>query len=375
MPRWLAGEALDDLPPLAPPTPVELSTQFTAMEQVAIATALATPDICLITGEPSDRRVRVAHTIASRAGLRGDRVLVLSPEPIDCGGIACADGACCHVRAREPANQTRRTFWNWLTGLVRARPSATAAGAPNVVAATYRDPPAIPFDLVIAADAHTLSDAEITAVAVRGRRCTLIGTLSSHSSFGRLWQRLAFEPWAREGEHIVCRLRRIPDCDRGQLESEPVADRPDIELRILAEAGGEPQLAEVVFPQGMRIAEAKSYVFDQLGEAPLCNGLSGGTWSETADGIAVDLGGSANEMLLDVPLANGIRELVQPTDHGWTTCGLRFARSAGWSRDSAGIWVEQHCGRHDRGRTVCLDRVPTGKTEASAGRAAKALAQ
>src|SRR4051812_5124567 len=110
MPRWLAGEALDDLPPLATPTAAESSPQFTALEQVAIATALATPDICLIHGDSSDRRVRVAHAIASRAASRGDRVLVLSPNATVCGDSASADCARCDLCAGKAAKNGRQTF-------------------------------------------------------------------------------------------------------------------------------------------------------------------------------------------------------------------------------------------------------------------------
>jgi hypothetical protein len=361
VPRWLAGDALDDLTPIAAPASADLSTHFTALEQAAIATALATPDICLIQGASSDGRVRVAHTVASRAATRSDRVLLLSPEPMLCCGRACADGArCLMCAAQAPAPKVRRTFWSWLASLFRARPPTVAASAvtSKIVAATYRDAPIGPFDLVIAADAHTLSDAEFTSVAERARRWVFIGGPSSHSPFHRLWQRLAFEPWVREGERIVCRLRPVPDRHREQLESEPVADRPEIELRILAEPTGEPHLAEVVFPPGMPIADAKCYVFEQLGEAPLCGTLGNGSWSETPEGITLDLDEPSGAVPSDVPLSNGIR----------------FARSAGWSRESARTWVEQHCGRHDRGRTVRLDHRPIGPTEKMAGRAAETLA-
>jgi len=375
MPRWLAGEALDDLPPLSAPTSAECSPQFTALEQVAIATALATPDICLIHGDSSERRVRVAHAIASRAALRGDRVLVLSPSATVCGDSASADCARCDMCAGKTATKGRQTFWSWLTGLLTSRPAtAASADSSNIVSATYRDSPTTPFDFVVAADAHTLSDAEMTSVAARGRRCTWIGTLSSQSSFRRLWQNLAFEPWTREGERIICRLRPVADHNRDRLEREPVADRPEIELRILAEPSGEPQLVEVLFPQGMQISEAKNYVFEQLGEAPICNGASSGLWSEAADGIRLDLDESASGPLSDVPLANGIRELVEATGNSWTTCALQFARSAGWNRESAAGWVEQHCGRRHRGRTVRLDQTAKRTTETTVDRAVKTIA-
>src|SRR5205823_11862548 len=107
--------------------------------------------------------------------------------------------------------------------------------------------------------------------------------------FDRLWQLLGLDTWLREGSRLVCRLQPVPPNDRSALEIEPVADRHDIELRILIKPDGVPQLAEVVFPPNMSIAEAKAYVFEQLGEAPLCGSLRGGRWNESADAITLEL--------------------------------------------------------------------------------------
>src|SRR5205814_9869042 len=113
-----------------------------------------------------------------------------------------------------------RSLWSRLAGLFRGRPPTTDANreSANIVAATYRDQPAGPFDLVIAADAQTLREAEFISVAERARRWVFIGEPSAHSPFDRLWQRLAFEPWTREAERIVCRLRPVPDGRRERLE-------------------------------------------------------------------------------------------------------------------------------------------------------------
>jgi len=73
-------------------------------------------------------------------------------------------------------------------------------------------------------------------------------------------------------------------------------------------------------------------------------------------------------------LSNGIRELVESTGNSWTTCALQFARSAGWNLESAAGWVEQHCGRRHRGRTVRIDQPAKNARESSASRAAETIA-
>src|SRR5262249_11483022 len=143
------------------------------------------------------------------------------------------------------------------------------------------------------------------------------------------------------------------------IESEAVADRPEIELRILLEPNGVPQLAEVVFPTQMGIADAKCFVFEQLGEAPLGGTGSDGGGHESAEAVTLDLAEAPGAVLSAVALCAGIREIVGASDDGWTTCALQFASSAGWSRETAAQWVERHCGRPNRGRTVPLGRAPS----------------
>src|SRR5439155_25955651 len=113
-------------------------------------------------------------------------------------------------------------------------------------------------------------------------------------------------------------------------------------LRILAEPSGTSQMAEVVFPSSMSIAEAKAYVFAQIGEAPLCSSLRGGRWNESADAITLELSAVAGPAIA-VPLADGVREFVAIVDDGWVTNAVRFAKPAGWNRESAAAWIAQHC--------------------------------
>src|SRR5205814_2630409 len=84
--------------------------------------------------------------------------------------------------------------------------------------------------------------------------------------FRRLWHHLHRETWGVEVGRLVARLA---DADRGGLTREPLADRPEVELRFARDAAGEPVLAEVAFPPATPAAEAKAFLASELGEVRL----------------------------------------------------------------------------------------------------------
>jgi hypothetical protein len=57
-----------------------------------------------------------------------------------------------------------------------------------------------------------------------------------------------------------------------------------------------------------------------------------------------------------------VNELLSATERGWTTIGVRFAKSAGWTGESAQAWIDEHCRRHDRSRVVRLAPSPAAET-------------
>src|SRR5207249_3265980 len=102
-----------------------------------------------------------------------------------------------------------------------------------------------------------------------------VGTNGRLSSFDKLWQTLHTDPsrlayrWAKEGERWCCHLRPVAGSERRFLESERLADFPEIELRILAPAKARPCLAQVVFPASMALAQAKAFIYRELQEAAI----------------------------------------------------------------------------------------------------------
>lgn len=254
--------------------------------------------------------------------------------------------------------------------------------------------PPVLFDLLVLEGAHQVTESEFLNVARRARRWVLLGepvverrrtppaalrgesgtpdseagpagrATVPHSFFHRLWQSLHFDPrrlphsWSHEKGRVCCRLRPLAPDQRRWLESEPVADSPDIELRIYAPPRTPPVLAEILFPAKTSIAQAKEYIFRELGQLPLQTVSDSLRWVEKPEQLALCLSDAPANGAVVVALEDGVRELVAVSStevNGWHTCRVEFDRKAGWHRQRAEEWVRQHAGLRDPGRTVRLD--------------------
>lgn len=270
-----------------------------------------------------------------------------------------------------------------LTGLEAAVPrmAQRLTAEANLVAATTTGLAADPyfgqaagtplFDLLIVEHAQQITESEYLGVARRARRWLLVAgsphteartaTPAPAGFFQRLWQRLHCDPralpysWLREQDRLCCRLRNLSTEQRQVLESEHVADFPEIELRILGLPRSRPVLAEVVFPAAMSIVQAKEYIFQELQELPVCASSHSLRWTSDADAIRLHL--SADDCVhgAAVALEHGVRELVSGAGDHWNTCCLEFERRAGWNRHRADDWVRRHLATRDLGRTAYLD--------------------
>lgn len=256
-----------------------------------------------------------------------------------------------------------------------------------------------PFDLLLLEEAHEVREAEFLAAARRARRWALIGeptpepvnptgrdappsggrfsgplrpggpasgtpaTLRA-GFFQQLWRHLHWDAWVRDGGRLVCRLRPVSASQRSSLACEPLADRPEVELRIQAAADSVPQLAEVAFPPDVGLPAAKAFLFRELGEAPIPAPCAAPRWEETPDAVRCALfetDGVTTGVAHRAELGGGVCELVgQRTGEGggaapWFTAGLEFTRAVGWDRPKAETWVRTHVGRHGPARTIRLD--------------------
>jgi hypothetical protein len=237
------------------------------------------------------------------------------------------------------------------------------------------------FDLLILEQTHQVAEQEFTAAARRARRWVLIGEPQHIATglpggkrtpglpgamclFQRLWQNLHTDPyrlpfaWVRREDRLLCRLRPIAAGHEKWIETEPVVDRPDIELRILSIPHQPPRIVEVLFPVCTDIGAAKQFIFHELEELAVQTLGRGLCWFETAEQVILEFARSVDAETKTITLGPGICERIArlPADSGmdWHTCSLEFVRAAGWTRQRAEEWIAERLGLRAPGRTVLL---------------------
>jgi hypothetical protein len=219
-----------------------------------------------------------------------------------------------------------------------------------------------PFDLVVIADADRLLENDLLRLAAKGRRWLLVGHASPTGNgrsctFDKIWQTLHTDPasrlayrWCQEGNRWCCQLRPIAAKDRPYLETERLADFPEIELRILSLPKTQPLLAQVVFPATMSLHAAKQFIFRELQEAAVQPAGRGVWLEERADVWALHLGAAAHVDLSAVELEVGVREWAAPNG---PTHRLDFDKSV-WQRAQVDQWIMRYLNLRDLGRTFEL---------------------
>ena len=206
-----------------------------------------------------------------------------------------------------------------------------------------------PFDLLLIDDADQLTEAEFQFLAPRASHYVLMGQhplaieeMGQHDRprqahrlshlkpgfFTRLWQRLHTDPrtlpyrWLHRDGRLSCCLHPVAPEQERWVQVELVADRPDVELRILSAPRLPPQLVEVVFPPSMTIHQAKEYLYHELEELTVQSRSSFLRWQEQPERVELRLTAREIEDSLPVTLEPGVRELVtlagaedsEPTD-------------------------------------------------------------
>jgi hypothetical protein len=140
------------------------------------------------------------------------------------------------------------------------------------------------------------------------------------------------------------------------MESERLADAPDIELRILAVPRVQPVLAEILFPPATFIQQAKEYVCKELQELPIQVPGRAWCWLEDDDRLVWHFSEAPAEATV-VTLEPGVCEWVVASADAWYTCRLEFDKKLGWGRSQAETWLAGRLPWNDLKRTACL-RVP-----------------
>lgn len=237
----------------------------------------------------------------------------------------------------------------------------------------------IPSDLAVVVNAHELSENDIMQAGRRAKHLILFGEPALPSIlrnvpkrhvarpastrrarptpdfFATLWDRLHHEMWTHADGRLCCQLHRVPAPERGQLEKESVADRPDVELRIWNGRNGEPVLAEVHFPATMSIGEARQYLFQELGEIPCAPRFRTGRWEAADNELWFRIGPIRSGPLPPrrIALAEGVALRIDDHRHDDSEIAVVFD---GWGREPAEAWLHRHLHARDAGRACRLER-------------------
>jgi hypothetical protein len=253
-----------------------------------------------------------------------------------------------------------------------------------------------PFDVLILEEAEQFSEAQCASFARLARRWVLVGndsfsefanapasqtqsdrrdvSAAGHPMFfAQLWQRLHANPerlpysWIEEGNKLVCRLRPVAPEQRAWIETERLADHPQIVLHILALPRSRPVVAEVVFPATFTIQSAKQFILQELQELAVNASARSMRWhGDDSDRLVLQLAGQACQHAATVVLTPGVRELLSSREMkqsdnqsvvAWQTCCFEFDCQSGWHRTAAEDWIERYLGLRDLGRTCYLDEL------------------
>jgi len=244
------------------------------------------------------------------------------------------------------------------------------------------------FDLLVIDEAEQLSESALTQLAPKARRWVLVGSYLGPSAapspapanarqvrpvstnrtslFHRLWQLLHADlahlpyAWRQENDRLVCQLRTLSSAERGRLELECLADSPEIELHILTMPRAEPLLAQVAFPAGTTLFQAKEFIFRELQEIPLQTAGRNAWLEEHAEHFLWRLTANSLGDAASVTLESGLYERIA----GEQTVCLEFAKSH-WTRARVLEWTQRRFRHRDLGRTVFL-QVPHRMAESLA---------
>lgn len=251
--------------------------------------------------------------------------------------------------------------------------------------AKTRDAAGAPFDLLIVEDAESLTEADLLklsryaprcvlaaqslaeptpapTVAEKASRALLPAPLVSAACWTKVWHTLGGDAgrwpcvWHREQGRMVCQLMPLSADDAQHLESEGLADAPDIELRILHRPRTQPCLAQVIFTPQCTFHDAFSFMMREVQEFPLQPLGRTAWWSEDAERHRRHLGPNAPHLDAWLEVEAGVRLGSAANQHHDTpriAC-IEFDKAAGWDRMKAEAWLHRHRPAADHERTVLL---------------------
>lgn len=310
----------------------------------------------------SEAKRAAAETERDRARAEGAALskVISAAVPDDDHATAERELAAARERAAEVARSGPEA-------LARAAAETRAVvGTPGCLAvdplfAALTDDP--PFGLLVLDRAEELPETEFPRLARLAERWVLVGAAVTRDDprpplngstraprngrpievpfVARVAKLLDRETWAAEGDRLVCRLVHLTPEQRRHITREPLADRPEIELRFTA-SDAEPLLAEIAFPGTTALPAAKSFLFHALGEVLLrpCGDFA---WAHEPGAITAiwPAADSARDAAW-IDLEPGVREKVTGAGLFAYTAAVSFDLSAGWDAEKAAEWLGQY---------------------------------
>lgn len=229
-----------------------------------------------------------------------------------------------------------------------------------------------PFALVVLDHAEELTEPDFVGLARFGDRWVLAAELPddprppangaprgprharpSEPFLARLVRLLDREPLAAEADRLVCRLAHPTPEQRRAMTREPLADRPEVELRFVRGESGEPVLAEIVFPAGTTAADAKAFVARELGET-LLRPCGDSERRHAADCLTVAWPAATGGSPVWIDLEPGVREHVAGAGAHAFTAAVSF--DAGWDAERVEAWLASRLPAASPGRVAVLPR-------------------
>jgi hypothetical protein len=261
-------------------------------------------------------------------------------------------------------------------------------GLANLVAGTiqrwhadtkFRDSSGAPFDVVIIEDVDMLTDADLLKCSRHAHRCILVGHAlaepvpateqvprsilptagSAISAWTRLWQAVGGDTgrwpcsWRREQGRLICQLVPLTADDCQHLETEGLADVPDIELRILHRLRTTPRLAQVIFAAHQSFEEAFTFMVREVQEFPLEPIGCSAWWHESSACWRRCFGPVEIAAWIDVEPGVRVGAALTESNEAMKIACIEFDKRL-WDRARAETWLYSHRPVHDQERTVFL---------------------
>ncbi len=350
----------------------------------AATAALETEREALVAAEVATRRAGVEAALATaesdlgraRAEAAALNKVIAAVVPHDDPAAAERNLAEVRERAAGSARAAQEALARSLTDPRVVVGIPGCLGSDPVFPALPDDPP---FGLLILDRAEELPEHEFPRLARLAARWVLVGDVfpadprqplngAARGRNGRpaevpfaarVAKLLDRETWAAEGDRLVCRLAHLTPEQRRTVTHEPLADRPEIELRFTAAADdGEPVLAEIAFPGATAVPEAKQFLLRALGEV-LLRPCGDAVWTNDGAALAVTWPAADTDRgAVWIDLEPGVREKVTGTGLFTYTAAVCFDTAAGWDAERAAAWLAKHMPPSATGRFAALPRSP-----------------